>query len=88
MKETDSRQLSVPCPQCGESGHALELIQEGLSIVCPSLPTNTLMWLMPDGSIIRDNRRTFKPKVEVTDDEFPEFTHDEDFFDAHDLIEI
>ena len=37
---------------------------------------------------VRDNRRAFKPKVPVSDGEFPEFLDDADFFDAHTLIEI
>ena len=80
------RQLSIQCPQCGEPGHKIEHVQEGLSIVCPSLPENVIMWLMPDGTILRDNRGQFKKKREP--EEFPEFTDDLDFFDAHSTIEI
>lgn len=82
----DDRQLSGLCPQCGETDHAIEFIQEGLSIICPALPEGAMLWLMPDGSILRDNRRTFKKKYEP--EEFPEFLDDRDWFDAHTTIEI
>jgi hypothetical protein len=81
----DDRQLATPCPHCGECGHAIVFIQEGLSIVCPALPANVLLWLMPDGKILRDNRGQFRKKTEPV--EFPEFTDDADFFDAHQTIE-
>jgi len=82
------RELSIPCPQCGEVGHKIEYIQEGLSIVCPSLPENVVIWLMPDGKILRDNRGQFKTKYKVSDSEFPEFTDALDFFDHTHEIEI
>jgi hypothetical protein len=84
----DERQLSAPCPQCGEPGHRIEFVQDGLSIICPSLPEGALLWLMPDGKILRDNRRQFQKKAEAAEfAEFAEFTNDEDFFDAHTLID-
>lgn len=40
------------------------------------------------GKVIRDNRSRFAEKRVDNSSEFPEFTDDLDFFDAHDTIEV
>lgn len=59
-----------------------------LELVCPSLPAGArLVWT--GMSFVRDNRAMFEKKeVTAAAEEFPEFSHAEDFFEAHDLIEI